>query len=225
MRIIANGDMGVGANNPDARLDVSMNRNNAPAIYSHITVNNSNWSGGEFYNPNTSGGIGVAGIGFYGVNGAATDYWGWAGYFEGDVGVTGMYYGSDERWKKNIVSLKEENGILRKVMLLKPKSYNWRAEEFPGMGFNPNRTSFGFIAQDLKEIFPELVISKNIPDPKVKRGSNEIITSASGYYMVDYTGLIPILTEALQEQQTIINAQEMRISKLEKVVGELINKN
>ena len=121
--------------------------------------------------------------------------------------------------------------MLKKVMLLRPKSYNWRAAEFPGLAFDPNKRSFGFLAQELKEIFPELVESGAIPDPKIKRGPRGAIELVSGYYSVNYTGLIPILTEAIQEQQHIITSQEERLNtheeriiKLELLVQELLNK-
>ena len=163
-------------------------------------------------------------IGIYG--GTNSFFSGWAGLFNGDVGTTGNFYiASDKRWKTNIVSLNKGESMLQKVMQLQPKSYNWRTVEFLGMGFNPNEKSYGFIAQELNEIFPELVVSKNIPNPKEKVDPFKKMESVSGYYMVNYTGLIPVLTEAIQEQQKIIETQEMRISKLESLVQQLLNKN
>ena len=225
MRIIANGDVSIGTNNPQGRFHVRTNQNSSGALFSEIAIGNSLWPGGEFYNPNTAGGSGVTGTGFYGVYGQTTNLpAGWAGYFAGDVGAREFYYVSDKRWKSNITPLNAESDMLKKVMLLRPKSYNWRAAEFPGMAFDPDKKSFGFIAQELKEVFPDLVVSKSIPNPKVKKGPHEEIESVSGYYMVDYTGLIPVLTEAIQEQQKIIISQEERISKLESLVQELLNK-
>ncbi len=75
---------------------------------------------------------------------------------------------------------------------------------------------FGFIAQELEKILPELVIEKktNI------EGLGEIDLKS-----VNYIGLIPILTQAIQEQQEIIDNQESRIAKLEALVNQLMNKN
>lgn len=50
------------------------------------------------------------------------------------------------------------------------------------------RTRMGFVAQEVKEIFPELVEQ-----------------DASGYMYVDYIGLIPILVESVKEQQEQID--------------------
>jgi hypothetical protein len=46
----------------------------------------------------------------------------------------------------------------------------------------------GFIAQELKEVFPELVYQE----------------TDSSEYSINYIGLIPILVEALKEQQILI---------------------
>ncbi|MCF8226097.1 MAG: tail fiber domain-containing protein [Bacteroidales bacterium] len=54
---------------------------------------------------------------------------------------------------------------------------------------NPiSKNKYGVIAQEVMEQFPDLV----------HKGSN-------GYYAVNYNGLIPILIEAIKEQQTIID--------------------
>ena len=57
----------------------------------------------------------------------------------------------------------------------------------------------GFSAQDLMKIYPELVIE----------GKN-------GMLSVNYTGLIPVLVEAMKEQQAIIDAQKATIDTLQK---------
>jgi len=139
----------------------------------------------------------------------------WAGYFVGDVGAVGFFNISDARWKRNVRSLKETS-ILNKVMQLQPKSYQYNASPYPGMGFDSTRTTFGFIAQDLSEIFPEVVTNKKgIPDPTVAPQSREEVTNVSGYYLVDYIALIPVLTQAIQEQQEMIDAllQEIELLK------------
>lgn len=149
---------------------------------------------------------------------------GWAGFFQGDVGCTGTYFGSDERWKKNIRNIETETSgtVLSKLMQIQPKKYEWRSDEFPGMGFDPDKISYGFIAQELEQIFPDLVNSKKvIPNPTKEHKSRTEADNVTGYYMVDYIGLIPILTKGIQEQQTIIEAQNAKIEALEKMVLEL----
>jgi hypothetical protein len=140
------------------------------------------------------------GIGVYGVTNSPLAAW--AGLFTGDVGSsTGFFMASDYRWKKNIASIES---VIDKVMNLEVKSYRMRASEFPGMNFNPNKIQFGFIAQDLKEIFPEIVQQKAIPDPTATNSLSDQKEMVEGYYTVNYISLIPILTRAIQEQQVQI---------------------
>ncbi|MGR5174830.1 tail fiber domain-containing protein [Vibrio owensii] len=52
-----------------------------------------------------------------------------------------------------------------------------------------DQIEFGFIAQDLQLIYPEMVRDD----------------SQSGYLRVDYRSMIPILLEVIKEQQTLID--------------------
>jgi hypothetical protein len=65
---------------------------------------------------------------------------------------------------------------------------------------NQNK-KIGFIAQELKKVYPELVVQ-----------------DSAGYYYVDYSGLIPVIIEALKEQQSIIDAQSLKIKELETTI-------
>lgn len=234
IRIRENGNVAIGGlirpqfDPPKSKLEIKGDDPYETVLYVTFDENiTSDHAAGTFQNDNTAGGDGVIAHGKNGIfaetnNGPGGGY---AGRFNGDVYVTGtVTQNSDERFKTNIVELKKGKDMLSKVMLLKPKSYNWRAAEFPGLALDPTKKFFGFIAQELKEIFPELVASGDIPDPKIKRGPRDPIKNVSGYYQVDYTGLIPILTEAIQEQQQIIETQETRIAKLEHLVEQLLNK-
>ena len=63
---------------------------------------------------------------------------------------------------------------------------------------------FGFIAQDLQKIFPELV-----------RENGE------GLLAIDYIGLIPIIVESIKEQQELLDAQSAKINEQERVISVL----
>jgi hypothetical protein len=86
---------------------------------------------------------------------------------------------SDIRLKENISDI---NYGLNTIMQLNPISFDWKNQD------NPNR-SLGFIAQDVEELVPELVKTDE----------------TTGYKQLNTTGLIPVLTKALQEQQLQIN--------------------
>ena len=91
------------------------------------------------------------------------------------------------------------------------------AEKYPGMGFNGQKTNFGFIAQELKDVFPEIVntnkslISNEVEDANHSDESDHDhdhshnSKEVKGYYLVDYQSMIPVLTKAIQEQQSIID--------------------
>ncbi|OFY08521.1 MAG: hypothetical protein A2W93_01170 [Bacteroidetes bacterium GWF2_43_63] len=157
----------------------------------------------------------------YGVYGSSNSNSGWGGYFIGDIYVdASVFTASDERWKKEI---KPIENALDAVMQLEPKSYKWRADEFPGKHFDPEKTSFGFVAQDLEKVFPQVVTNKKfITDPTIDhsktRGESSNVT---GYYMVDYISLVPVLTKAIQEQQTVIETLEQKIQQLEQRLNAL----
>ena len=60
---------------------------------------------------------------------------------------------SDARYKKNIEPLE---GAVEKLQAVKGVSYEYRQEEYEDKGFTGG-TAYGFIAQELKEVLPELV--------------------------------------------------------------------
>ncbi|MEM6686977.1 MAG: tail fiber domain-containing protein, partial [Bacteroidota bacterium] len=113
----------------------------------------------------------------------------YAGYFDGNVFTTGMYLPSDERLKTNI---KDEKNALRKLKELDVVTYNFKGNKHLNL---PSELQHGFVAQNLEEVFPELLttITKPIFDENAKEvGSNE-------FKAVNYIGMISILTSSLQE--------------------------
>ena len=125
---------------------------------------------------------------------------GYAAYFSGNVYCTGSYLPSDEKLKENIQPL---HNALDKVMKLDVKTYSYKTTEFPEMNL-PTGTQNGFTAQNIESVFPELV--------KVNPAKKE---QPAEFKAINYTGLIPILTEAIQEQQKIIDQLKERIEILE----------
>jgi hypothetical protein len=113
----------------------------------------------------------------------------------GNLTITGTsYFTSDKRLKSNIKPL--ENNVLERVLKLQPSLYsktNSVLENGTVKFNNSNNNSisdFGFIAQDVYEIFPELVSKPN--------------DESKALWAVDYARLSVMLTKAIQEQQEII---------------------
>jgi hypothetical protein len=108
---------------------------------------------------------------------------------------------SDERLKENIQPLQNN---LSKIVRLKGVSYDMK-REFYGISdpqklavvMNDRKKDFGFLAQEVKEVFPEVVS----------------LDSTSNYYSVNYVKLIPVLIEAIKEQQVQIEDLKKQIAK------------
>lgn len=94
---------------------------------------------------------------------------------------------SDFRLKKNIVTI--STGSLENIMNLNPVTFNWK---------NPNRPDldYGFIAQEIEKVFPEVV--KEVDGIFMNRGIPEEEQQQT-YKTVQYEKLIPVLTKAIQE--------------------------
>jgi nitrogen regulatory protein PII-like uncharacterized protein len=120
----------------------------------------------------------------------------------GVISVGGSALTSDQRYKKNITPV---TGALEKLSKLNPVNYDWRRDEFKERGFN-DKKQWGFIAQEVEKVMPELVHE-----------------DMNGYQSLNYNGVIPLLTKAMQEQQTEMEKQQKEIDEL-KAQLELIMK-
>jgi hypothetical protein len=103
--------------------------------------------------------------------------------------------GSDKRIKDNITPLDTGLDVVAK---LNPVTYKYKEEWSRDQSIQT-----GFIAQDLLVALE----GKNYVDG--------IVNQSSEYMSVAYQNIIPILTKAIQEQQTIINDLKTRIETLE----------
>jgi len=137
----------------------------------------------------------------------------WAGFFIGDIGWTGTSYGvSDKRLKTNIKPI--SNTTLSQLLKIKPSVYNFNnSRESKLFGLNQEKLQAGFIAQELEEVFPDLVQEKTAP---VLTGNSENPVENVTYKGVNYIGLIPYMVKATQEQQMLIEALQTKVSALEK---------
>jgi hypothetical protein len=120
-------------------------------------------------------------------------------HVNGSVAGVGAYNNlSDVNYKKNINDLELGLDIVKQ---LRPITYNWINEEYG------TRTNIGFIAQEVESVLPNIVTTA---DDNVKSMAT--------------TDLIPILTKAIQEQQTIIETQEQKIQELETLLQTLVSR-
>jgi hypothetical protein len=139
----------------------------------------------------------------YGLHASAGGVNSIAGYFSGNVYVTGtVTQGSDLALKKNVKPMGETLG---KVMGLKPKSYEMNQTDYRAMNL-PTGTKFGLIAQDVQAIFPELV--SDVAHPNDDKSEPVKLKG------VDYLGMVPVLLKAIQEQQTEIEGLRTELNSI-----------
>jgi len=105
----------------------------------------------------------------------------------GKFNSSGITETSDKRLKKDIQTLQDALG---KIESLRGVSYNWRTEEYPDKNFDSDE-HIGVVAQEVEKVLPEVVHTDN-----------------EGYKSVEYSHLVPVLIEAIKEQQEIINEQQ-----------------
>ncbi|MFC2081440.1 tail fiber domain-containing protein, partial [Bacteroidota bacterium] len=118
-------------------------------------------------------------------------------------------YMSDSRVKENVRSLNSPLEKLKNIRGVKydyitPSNPKWSEEKINEMEYMDN-DNIGFIAQELMEVYPELV----------KYDKN------SDLYGINMNGMIPILVEAIKEQQTMIDTLTAKIEYLSPKVSNL----
>ena len=111
--------------------------------------------------------------------------------FDGTTTIAGdLSLNSDARLKANIISL---GSTLAKLLQIDGKTYTMKKDE-------NKKQKIGVLAQDIEKVFPELVSESN------------------GVKSVNYQGLVPVLINALKEQDGKMKEQEARIERLEKLL-------
>ncbi|MFH2094998.1 MAG: tail fiber domain-containing protein [Bacteroidota bacterium] len=102
---------------------------------------------------------------------------------------------SDIRLKENIKGI---DNALKRLLTIKGFSYNLIGDSLVELGVS---------AQEVQKVFPEAV---SIVDP------------ANGYLGVSYIQLVPVLIEAVRDQQTTIENQQKEITELKKLEDRIV---
>ncbi|MGD0709825.1 MAG: tail fiber domain-containing protein [Bacteroidales bacterium] len=187
------------------------------------------------------GGIGVCGYGYAngtggissGVSGDAegqgTNY-GVYGRASGGVTNYGLYCNgsgaytgnwtqvSDKKFKENIETYR---GALDKIKQIETYTYTFRKDGESALMQLSEGPQIGFISQQMETVFPNLVRNDvNAIPSKERKGKPTVIN----YKGVNYIGMIPVLTQAIKEQQVIIESQQTEINDLKARLDKLENK-
>lgn len=114
--------------------------------------------------------------------------------YQGDLSGTATPT-SDYRLKDDVTLLEDGTAIVKQ---LRPVTFKWN--------YDPDSFEIGFIAHEVAEVIPSVVRGKK--DEVKEDGSPE-------YQGVNYAGVVPALTKALQEALVRIEALEAKVQTLE----------
>ncbi len=113
-------------------------------------------------------------------------------------------YASDERLKENLEIIESP---VEKVKMIKGVTFTWNDEAIKkGLPVNKEQREVGVLAQDIFKVLPEAVA----PAP-FDMNDDGISKSGENYLTVKYEKIVPLLIEAIKEQQS-------EIEKLKKII-------
>lgn len=131
---------------------------------------------------------------------------------EGDITVTGSIMSvSDARLKKDVKPLGNGTAVIDQ---LEPKQYDFRTAAYKDLNLAKGK-QFGFVAQELELVLPELVSNSLTAENEV--GEYEALKT------VNYVGLVPVLIKAMQERQVLIEQQQREIEETKAAIAEMKN--
>jgi hypothetical protein len=113
----------------------------------------------------------------------------------GDISYTGVLTDTSDRRLKHDIKPLPFNSAMEKLMLMKPVQFR--------MNDRPDRVEWGFVAQDVEQLFPNLVFTAN---------------DALGTKTLNYIGMIAPMVQGMQELQKENDDLRKRLDKLEKLV-------
>jgi len=124
----------------------------------------------------------------------------------GNITATGdiTAYASDRRLKTNVTPI---SNALEKLMRIRGVEFDW-VDNIEELGFKPQAVhETGVIAQEIQAVIPDAV--KTAP---FNNDSTKIQGVDHNYLTVDKEKIVPLLIEAIKEQQAHINILQEQIN-------------
>ena len=184
----------------DGDFSTAMGRYTTASDYGSLVIGQYNSSGSSVTNSATS--FDIANTAFVignGVDGSTTSD-AFKVMFNGDATVGNdltvegdVVINSDMRLKANILSL---GSTLYKLLQIDGKTYTMKRDA-------TKKQKIGLLAQDIEKVFPELVVENK------------------GVKSVNYQGLVPVLINALKEQDGKMKEQDAKMIEQEKRLERL----
>lgn len=106
-----------------------------------------------------------------------------------------VFAGSDMAFKEDCQKLDSQD-VMEKLNTLQAYSFNYKTTEFPQNKF-PTGEQFGFMAQDLEKVFPQLVSE-----------------DSAGNKFVNYTQVIPLMAETIKLLSDKVDSLEKKLDQL-----------
>ncbi|MFT3945463.1 MAG: tail fiber domain-containing protein [Agriterribacter sp.] len=114
---------------------------------------------------------------------------------------------TDTKIKKNIEPI---DNPLQRIMQLEPKKFEYNVGDYKHLKLQQG-SQYGFIAEELQFIFPDLVKEKSV---NYMFGKN--VYRNSTIKTIDEAGLIPVLVASIKEQQAEIEKLKTEVLQLKK---------
>ena len=140
------------------------------------------------------------------LNETGSDLWvRYNGQYKGNFfHIDGGYYkASDSRFKNHIQPLQT---TLSKVLAMRPVDYEMKYNN------SAKTKTIGFIAQEVRRIFPELV--------EITKGKEHGHKGITDLHTMNYDGLVAVAIKAIQEQQQKIKSLQVKNADLRKRLDE-----
>lgn len=207
--------------------NTAMNGQSAVGVVGDVRTNSTVMNVGGWFNVNNAPGGGSTPVlyGVYcdapdnaapGTSTVLTEPPALALYADGDIYVKGTAYlsnpavmvTSDAMFKTNIDTIQSALAIINQ---LNPVTYEYDSSFNERFNF-PTGTNYGFIAQEVEQVLPDLVTNTVAP-PRIDSAGN-VTDTLLPYKALNYQGIIPVLTKALQEQQQEIASKDSVIEAL-----------
>ena len=221
--------LGIGTSNTPTFAGIARNGHNTGhlvgsynSVGANSTASNPIYTIGSNYNPNILTLGNMYGIGFTKTSASfiglgASNSWGlyvaadgdarvWLGGSSGEIIGTGNItaYASDARLKTNVVSIKN---AIDKVKKIRGVTFDWVDNITSEYDFHPaSMHEHGVIAQEIQEVIPDAVVTAPFNgNYAMKTGTDH------NFLTVDKDKIVPLLIEAIKEQQEQIEELKERI--------------
>lgn len=226
IKVFSDGKVGIGGADPSGTI-YKLGVDGMAVFSNKVTFNHLNiftgdypsyfFKGAKFYKETSISGQSSDNYSLY-VYGSPSSY---MAYVNGSIYCTSLTESSDFRFKKNIQDF-HNTEIFEKMSLLDAHQYEFKTKaEYEKTYISdveafrqsnnteindtivypkfPTGKRLGFIAQEVKEVYPEFVK----------------IDSVTGYYGIEFTSFIPVLWEGVKAQNKLINELKIQIEALE----------